>query len=203
MLMIGSIPYVAQFVLGGEASDVTILMAAVLLGMMCSMPIWGKIADKTDNDRNTMFYAALYLTIVTAPLAFITNYTLLTVALFVWGTGEGGFWIMMGPILSEIIDESVVDTGQRKEGLYGGFQTFIGRAAMVIQAVSFALVHVLTGFVEGSSTQTPEAVWGIQVHFALLPTIFMLMATIIFWRFYNLTPEKVNANRGKIIEMDF
>jgi len=199
--MIGSIPYIAQFVLGVEAGDIILIMAALLVGMFVSMPIWSKIADKTNNDRKTMVIAATFLTIVTIPLFFINNYFIMIFAIFIWGMGEGGYWVMLSPVRSSVIDESVVMTGRRIEGIYQGFQTFVSRAALVAQALSFAIVHSLTGFVETSDTQTPIAILGIQMHFALLPMIFMLIATIILWKFYKLTPDKVKEIKEKLKEI--
>ena len=94
--------------------------------------------------------------------------------------------------------------GKRNEGIYNGVQNFIGRLALVVQAVSFAIVHTLTGFVEGGGLvdQPPEAIIGIQIHFALIPMILMFIATIWFWKFYTLTPDKVKENSEKIIQME-
>ena len=72
---------------------------------------------------------------------------------------------MLTPNRSNVIDESVVMTNQRKEGIYQGFQTFVAKLALVIQAITIATIHTLTGFVEGADTQTPEAIVGIQIHF--------------------------------------
>jgi GPH family glycoside/pentoside/hexuronide:cation symporter len=200
-MMTGSIPYVAQFVIGVPASDVMLIMAGLLLGMFCAMPLWAKIADKTDNDRRAFILGALFLTIVTLPLFFIDNYFVMLIGVFVLGMGFGAYWVMMTPVRSTVIDESVIMTGQRKEGIYQGFQTFFAKAALVAQAVSFATVHTLTGFVEGSSTQTPEAIVGIQIHFSLIPMVFMLIATILLWKFFTLTPDRVKENKEKLIEM--
>ena len=199
--MIGSIPYVARFVLGVEAEDIMLIMAALLVGMFLSMPIWSMIADKTNNDRKTMIIAATFLTIATIPLFFINNYFIMIFAIFIWGLGEGGYWVMLSPVRSSVIDESVVMTGRRIEGIYQGFQTFVSRASLVAQALSFAIVHSLTGFVETSDTQTDLAVFGVQIHFALLPMIFMIIATLLLWRFYKLTPDKVKEVKEKLAEL--
>ncbi|MFX0058811.1 MAG: MFS transporter, partial [Candidatus Heimdallarchaeota archaeon] len=90
---------------------------------------------------------------------------------------------------------------QRKEGIYNGIQTFVGRAAMVAQAISISGVHILTGFREEATTQTVNATLGIQVHFALIPMLFMTIATIILWLFYDITPEKSMLLKDKLIEM--
>ena len=199
--MIGSIPYVAQFVLGVEAKDIMLIMAALLIGLFISMPIWSKIADKTNNDRKTMLIAATFLTIATIPLFFIDNYFIMILAMFIWGMGEGGYWVMLSPVRSTVIDEAVVMSGRRTEGIYQGFQTFVSRIALVAQALSFSIVHTITGFVETSDTQTPTAILGIQIHFALLPMIFMVISTIILWKFFKLTPDKVKENKEKLKEM--
>lgn len=102
-----------------------LIMAALLVGMFISMPIWGKIADITNNDRKTIIIEATFLTIVTIPLFFIGDYTIMLIAIFIWGMGEGGYWVMMSPVIATIIDESVIMTGRRKEGIYQGFQTFV------------------------------------------------------------------------------
>ena len=199
--MVGSIPYVAKFVLGVEGIDITLIMAALLIGMFVSMPIWSKIADKTNNDRKTIIIASAFLTIFTIPLFFINNYYVMIFAIFIWGMGEGGYWVMLSPNRSNVIDESVVKTGKRTEGIYQGFQTFVSRTALVAQALSFSIVHTLTGFVETSDTQTPTAILGVQIHFALLPMIFMLISTIILWKFYKITPEVVKRNKEKMAEL--
>jgi GPH family glycoside/pentoside/hexuronide:cation symporter len=207
-LMIGSVPYVAEAVIGVEASDVTLILAAMLLGMFVSMPIWGKIADKTNNDRKTIIIAAAILTVATFPLMFINNYYIMIAGMFIWGFCEGGFWVMLDPLFSINIDESIVMRGRRLESTYQGFKTFVSRAALVIQAVTFSLVHTLTNFQAGTGTpgealpeQPPEAIFGIQIHFALIPAILMLIATILLWRFFDITPDKVKANKEKIEEL--
>ncbi len=207
-IMIGSVPYVAEAVLNVEAGNVTLIMAFLLIGMFVSMPIWGKIADKTNDDRKTMILAATVLTIGTFPLMFINDYVIMIIFIFIWGFCEGGYWVMLSPVFSNTIDESVVLTGKRKEGTYQGFQTFVSRAALVFQALTFSIIHTVTNFNPSSGIpgdplppQPPEAVIGIQIHFALIPMIFMFIATIVLWRFYKLTPEKLEDVKKKLAEL--
>ncbi len=80
-------------------------------------------------------------------------------------------------------------------------QAFFGRLSIAAQALSFAIVQTLTGFVVGTETQTPLAVWGIHVHFGLIPMIIMCVSVLIFWKFYNLTPEKLKVIKDKLNEI--
>ena len=85
--------------------------------------------------------------------------------------------------------------------LYNGINQFTSRLALVVQAISFAAVHSLTGFVEGADTQSAQAVIGIQIHFAVIPFFAMLLGVLIFWKLNNLTPDKALENQLKIKEM--
>jgi Na+/melibiose symporter-like transporter len=108
---------------------------------------------------------------------------------------------MVEPVFGQVIDESVVNTEQRREGAYNGIRVFFTRAAVAIQAITLALVHDLTGFVEGTESQTDLALLGIRLHIGLIPAIFMAIGIIVFWKFFDLTPEKAITLREKIIKL--
>jgi Na+/melibiose symporter-like transporter len=184
-----------------EAGAVTLIMVGFLLGSFCSIPIWIKIAHKTDDDRKVIIITAFFMAVALIPMIFLKDYYLIVIAVGIWGIGLGGFWAMQNPVLSNAIDENVINTGKREEGIYGGIQTLFSRLAIAIQAICFAIVHTLTGFVEGADTQSDLAVWGIHIHLALLPMIFMFIGSLILWKFYDLTPEKVKINKEKLAEM--
>lgn len=196
-----SVPYVVRFILKMDASAITYLSAGFLIGGIISIPFWIKLAKKTDDNRKVILIGGIFLAIATAPFIFFNNFILLIIAMIILGVGLGGFWVMLTPVFADVIDESVVNTGKREEGVYNGFQQFFGRLAILIQAITFVVVHVLTGFEEGASTQSTEAIWGIHIHFGLIPMIFMLLGMIIFWKWYDLIPEKVKANQNKVKEL--
>jgi len=148
-------------------------------------------------------YAAFIMTILTGILFFVQDYYVMVLMVLFWGMGLGGFWVMIDPTFGDVIDESVITTEKREEGIYIGIQTFFSRMAMIVQAVCFAIVHILTGFVEGGGpeVQPDSALQGIRIHFALLPMIFIFLAGFIIWKFYNLTPEQVKLNKERLAEL--
>ena len=196
-----SVPYVVRFILEMPASAIILISIGFLMGSVLSIPLWNKLANKTNSNRKTFLISCVFLTIAAAPLIFIKSYIGMIIGMTLIGVGIGGTWVMLAPVLADVIDESVVRTGKREEGIYNGFQQFFGRIAILIQAITFAVVHTLTGFEEGASTQTPEAIFGIHIHFALMPMIFMFIACMIFWKWYDLTPDKVKINQDKVKEL--
>ncbi len=195
-----SIPFFVEFILEEEVQ--TLLSAGFLVGALISSPLWAYIAQKTNNNKKVMLINSFLLTIFTIPFIFLNSVVMALIVMIFWGFGLGGFWTMLAPVFGDVINESVVNNQKRQEGIFNGFLQFFGRLAILVQAISFASVHTITGFVEGSVIQPGSAIWGIHIHFALIPAVLMLIASIIFWKFYDLTPDKVKLNQDRIIELN-
>jgi len=200
--MQNSIYYTVDHVLNMESGASTLIFAAFLIGVIVGTPFWLKYSHKVQNNKKVMLYAALLLGITTFPLLILENYWGIIITMFIWGLPLGGYWFMIFPVMADVIDESVVITGKREEGVYTGFSQFFARLGIVAQAITFGIVHTLTGFREGADTQTDLAIWGIHVHLALVPMIFIFLGCLVFWKFYKLTPEKIQYNKAKIKELN-
>lgn len=199
--MTASIPYVVRFILKLPASATTLLMACLLIGVIVSTPFWIKLAQKKNDNRKVMLIGAILLGVLLIPMIFIETYELFLISLLIWGIALGAFWAMIFPVMSDVIDESVVRDGERKEGTLTGIQQFFGRLGIIFQALSFALAHTLTGFVEGADTQSASAIWGIHVHLAVVPMVCILLGAFVFWKWYDLKPEKVSENQLRINQL--
>ena len=123
------------------------------------------------------------------------------IIVLLFGIAIGGFWVMLSPVYSDVIDESVSISGKRREIIYGGIRNFFINLARVIQAMTLAIVHELTGFVEGSDTQTPLALIGIRIHLGLIPGIFITIGVLVFWKYYDITPEKANLIKNQLRQL--
>ena len=182
----------------------TLIFASFLVGVVVSTPLfWVKYSHKVNDNKKVMLISAIGLGIFTLPLLFFTNYWAVVSVMFVWGIFLGGFWFMIFPVLSDVIDESVVITGRREEGVYSGFSQFFARIGIIAQTATFAIVHTLTGFIEGGApaNQPASAAFGIQLHLGLIPAIFIFIGALFFWVYYELTPEKIQANQLKLGEL--
>ncbi|MHA1803171.1 MAG: MFS transporter [Promethearchaeota archaeon] len=193
--------YWIRFIIYGDTGDVLYVMILLLVGVMCGIPIWVLYNKKSGDNRKTMIYSAIALIVITIFFTFINTLTNLMVLVFIWGMALGGFWTFYYVVYSDVIDESIANTGMRREGLYSGLRRFFGNLAKVTQAFYFSLVHDLTGFVEGADTQPPLAQTGILLLFGIIPAITMAVGFIIFLIFYDITPEKAKMIREKIMEL--
>lgn len=194
--------YWIKFIIRGDISDVFYVMVLLLVGVMVGIPFWMYYNKKSGDNRKTMIYAAIMLMIITIFFTVITNITTLLILVFIWGMALGGFWTIYYVVFSDVIDEAVVENGKRQEGLYQGLRRFFGNLAKVVTAFYFALVHQLTGFNEVAEVQTPAANTGILLLFGIIPAITMAVGFIIFWRYFDITPEKSKLIREKLLQLN-
>ena len=190
-----------MFVLGKTKGIQLFIQATFLIGALVTVPIWIKLARSKKNNKTIYLTSAALLAVFLFPLTFITNPVLILIVVLFWGMALGGLWSMERPIISDIIDESKLHTKQRHEGVYVSVAMFFNRLAIIAQALIFAIIHTLTGFREGlTSLQELQianpnwefAIFGIQLHFGIIPALFLAIGVFLFWKFYDLTPDKVS-----------
>jgi GPH family glycoside/pentoside/hexuronide:cation symporter len=200
--ILASIPYVVRYILKESSSSQILLQVAFLIGVLCSTPFWIKFANKVNDNRKVMIISSCLIVILTIPFSLFTEVRVLFILIFCWGLSYGGMWALIRIIIADVIDESVAKTGKRKEGVYNGIAQFFARMAIIFQAIIFAVVHILTGFDEDATQQSPDAIWGIQLHFGIIPAVFLFMGVVIFWKWYTLTPDKLKTYQEKIKELE-
>jgi len=209
-LLSASGPYMITYVIQGDAGTLGILMAFMLIGALISMPIWTIIAQKVNNNKKMSLVAGIVMFLTFLPMFFVDGFLFFMIALFLFGIGLGGQWFMDPPTMGDVLDDITIRSGKREAAIYYGYQAFFIRLSGSFQALIFALVHILTGFPSGvtsyaqleAQSPTPElALLGIRAHATLIPAIIVLVTIFIFWKWYDLTPEKVAANKEKLKEL--
>ncbi|WP_457557677.1 MFS transporter [Candidatus Harpocratesius sp.] len=203
MSMSASVDYVGDYILPGDKSDTTMIFAGMLIGALISVPLWGRIAVRLDSNQKALMWAAVVIIIGLIGMTFTTSYWGYTITITIFGLGFGGYWMLITPVMADVIDEIVVETKVRNDGIFMGFRAFFGRLSYAMQALSFAIVHAATGFVNKSDVeQTSLAKWGIRIHMSVLPMIFMIIGLVIFAKMNTLTPDRVKKIRVELKELN-
>ena len=193
-----SVEYIGDFILLGASN--TLIFVGLLIGALIALPIWLQLFKRIKSNQRVMMITASLMTIFILPMMVTTTLIEFTLFAFLFGLGFGGYWMIMTPALADVIDEIVVKTGKRNDGIFMGFRAFFGRLAFAVQAISFWLVHELTQFDPSATIQEETALLGIHIHTALIPAILLVIGIIVFWRMNTLTPEKVAANKEQLIK---
>lgn len=196
-----SLPFLVRYSLKMEAAVQAYLSLGFLLGGIASLFFWIKLANKMNDNKKVMGIAGILLTIVAPMFFFVQSFPAIIIVFILFGIGAGGFWVMITPNLSDVIDEAVVKTGKHDEGVYLGIRQFFSRFAIVLQTLNFVIIQSLFGFQEGTDVQSASAITGIHISLGLIPAMFMLVGILIWWKWYDLTPEKIEIHKAKLKEM--
>lgn len=200
LLLLGSIPYFVEFVLRMEDDMETFIMLGYIVGGLVSVPIWSKIAVRKGN-KNVYIVTGVLTSLLTIPFFFLNSLEFSIVFGAILGVGLIGFWLMSNPILADVIDEAVAKNEIRQEGLYMGVRVFFARVALIIQALTFSVIHILTGFDPEATNQTDLSILGLRLQMALVPMLIMLTGIILFYLLYDITPEKKKQTKLRLEQL--
>lgn len=204
--------YVSTFLLNAPATFVTFLYGSIMLGALISTPIWMHYSKKVNNNRKLSLIAGFGMCIAFIPMIFVTDLLGWVISLLVFGLCLGGQWFMDPPTMGDVLDDVAVKHGKRDPSVYYGYQSLIIKLGQTAIALTIGIVHIVTGFPTNVRdltlaqllilSSTPDlALFGIRIHSAIVPAILMLVCTLLFWKYYDLTPEKVMANKAKLKEL--
>jgi len=215
-LMTGMVAYLVKFIFESNDPEAMIpFLALFLLGSLASIPVWLKILKKMNNNRKTYLIGSFILVAVTFPMTFFVGDIDLMILMFLVGFANGCVWTIGMPVLySNAQDDFVVRTGKNQKGILVGTWAVIGLVTAFIDEGLIALVFTITGFKEGFSTYAlleaevgASAMiaiqWGIRLLMGVIPALLILVGTLIFWKYYPLTQEKVLENKAKLRELGF
>jgi len=173
---------------GDFAPTLGLFFAVVIL----ALPAWLAAAKK--RDKKTLFIAgaawwgavqiALFLADSSWPRWIL--FAVPSLAAAGYAVAEMMPWSMLG----DVIDEDELATGERREGMYVGFFTFLRKIGGATAVLTMGLVLELSGFVGGlePAEQTELALLSIRTMTSLVPTAILLLAIAAAIR-YPLTRE--------------
>lgn len=201
-IALGSIPYIVPFILGEEADKEIFLSAGLLIGQLIGVPIWFLFMKKNGN-RKLFLYGLFGAVISLIPMIFMFEIIGMVICIIILGFVLSSIYLGNQLVFSDCIDEIVITSEKREEGVFLGIRTFIVRLSIIVQAITFALTSVFTGFDPDLGTSNTDfALWGLRIQYAVVPLFIILVGGIAFWKLYDLTPEKVRKNKSKLVELN-
>jgi GPH family glycoside/pentoside/hexuronide:cation symporter len=196
MSMTASIHYIGDYVLAGGSGDTTLVFAGMLAGALVSVPLWMFLGRRIGSNQRILMASACVMATFSFSMFFTSTQFGFTVLISLWGLGFGGFWLFMTPAMADVIDELVLRTGKREDGLYLGFRAFFGRLSYASQALIFWAVHGLTGFAD--DPRSASAVMGIKLHLAVLPALLVLVGVGIFAGMNTISGDSARSVREEL-----
>lgn len=180
---------------------------------MISVPFWHKVLKKIKDNKKVYLIGSFALSGALIPLSLFQTIIDLGIFMFITGIAMGSIWTLGVPVLfSNVQDDYVVNTGRNQKGLLVGTWAILNLFTAFIDEMIISTIFDLTGFIAGYDTYEELAavvanmepiLWGIRFLVGIIPMAILLAGTIIFWKLYPLSQDKVLENKNKLLELGF
>ncbi|MFX1357429.1 MAG: MFS transporter [Promethearchaeota archaeon] len=212
-IMTAMIPYLATFLLQVGPDIITVLFAIFLTGALISVPIWLKLLKRFNNNKKVYTIGGFILSGTLIPVSLFIGIIDVAIYMFIVGFAMGSIWAIGIPVIqANVQDDFVVRTGKNQKGVLVGVGALLSIFTAFIDELVIAIVYGITGFHGGikdyaelvaTVANVDLVLWGIRFLLGIIPMLIMLIGTIIFWRIYPLTQDKVLANKAMLKELGF
>ena len=213
-IAIGMVAYLVTFILQSNDPNAMIpFFALFLFGSLISIPFWLKLLKRMNNHKKLYIIGSLILVVCYSALTFFQTDLDLMIIMFFVGFVNGCVWTIGMPVLyANVQDDFVVRNGKNQKGILVGTWAVISLITAFIDEALITTVFTITGFEAGlenyaalvaSGADVGLVLVGIRLLLGLIPGLVILVGTLIFWKFYPLTQEKVLENKAKLLELGF
>ncbi len=159
---------------------------------IASVPLISFVGTRLGKKKTLLAGAMLVL------LAFLSSWFLFTPRMpylqIVFGLlvspGLSIMWIMLPAVVADACDVDELNTGLRREGMYGAVFTFSLKVGLAIVLLISGLAVDWAGYDPGIDIQPESVVTNLRIAFALVPACVAVLS-IIFISMYPLTAERM------------
>ncbi|NLG68754.1 MAG: MFS transporter [Firmicutes bacterium] len=103
------------------------------------------------------------------------------VAAGVGGLGVSAVLLLLDVLISDVIDEDHLQTGQRREGMYFGMHALILRLNGIAQAAILAFVLTRSGYSPDLAVQPESALTGLRLLVTAVPAAILAITLVWLW----------------------
>jgi Na+/melibiose symporter-like transporter len=179
-----------------------VLLVGYFLAALAGGPIWLWLAHRAGKHR-ALAVAAIFYTVTQSSAMFapVGNALLMGAAMVLAGLPFSAGGLLIRSMLADAADEERLATGADRTGLLYSLSSAngkIGSAAAVL--VSFWVLHAI-GFQPGSAHNSPQALIGLQLLFAVIPGLLGLAGAMLIYG-YPLTAARHAEVRAQLAERE-
>jgi glycoside/pentoside/hexuronide:cation symporter, GPH family len=106
--------------------------------------------------------------------------------------GIGSLFTLMMSMTSDVIDIDELNTGKRREGIFGAIYWWMVKFGLAIAGLLSGLILTFIDFNSGAPTQTYETMFQLRLFFSAIPFLGTLIAIWVMWD-YDVDEEKARA----------
>lgn len=173
------------------------IMAVIFLASAVFIPLWVKLS-KIKGKRASYIVGVGFLGVCIVSIIFFNStmtIAMYPMAVFI-GIGLAAAHVMPHTIIPDSIDYGQYLTGERQEGLYFGFLTFIQKIGSASAIGASGIILQFAGYNAGAA-QSSTVLWVIRILFGPVPGLFFLIGMICIY-FYPIDKKLYSKMHSKI-----
>ncbi len=201
-LFISGLVYYAEYVLGAPYFTVTFLFAGYMSWSLIALPL-SFLLSYFIGHLKVSIISGFVMGATLLPFLFINDFfiaiILISIIGFAFGLGAGS----LIPLVGDVFDEHANINRRRSEGVSYGILKMFGGLTIMLGGILTAFVQGITGFIAGwGGPQPASAILGIRILNTTIPGILLIIVMILFTVLYDLKPEKTEAIRMELKELE-
>ena len=111
--------------------------------------------------------------------------------------GIGGLFTIMMSMTADICDMDELETGKRREGIFGAIYWWMVKLGTAIAVGTTGLLMYMTGYDTGAAVKSEESLYLLRLGYILIPCAGTLIAIFVM-RNYDLNEKKANEIRDAL-----
>lgn len=177
-MLTANLSYYAKYNLHLDGNHQSYLLLGTLFVALPLVYVWGWIVPKIGAFRSTLCAVTLF---GLALIPFIFAQTFMNALLCGLGLGIGlsGILMLTDVLISDVIDEDELKTGERREGMFYGIHGLLIGLTTPAQAIITSWVLISTHYVS-DAVQPASALLGFRMMITLIPFAALLIGFCIF-----------------------
>lgn len=194
--------YIAAVLQEPERS-IPLLMFFTFTAGLVSVPLWVAVSKRIGKHR-AWIGGFMVVTLFSPTYLFLGPGDFWLMAPFAIGSafGTGSFVALPNSMKADVIDIDTARTGENRAAMFFSAWSLTIKFAQAIGGWLSLYALSLIGFdASAGAANTPEAIWGLKLVYAFLPSAIFVTAAVVIWK-YPITRERQARIRGAIDRRD-
>jgi len=194
-------PLYAKYVLGIPDAQVTLLWAAIFGSAIVFFFFWSPVLNRLRPRRSVMLATVLFA-LGLIPFLFVSTFRSTIIVLPFMGIGLAGLIMLLDVLISDVIDEDQLRSGNRREGMYFGMNGFVIRLSIALQGLIISLILGAAHYVPGggAAAQPPSVVPALRALMTWVPWVTLALAFLAAY-LHQLDGPRLAEVRRQLAEM--
>jgi glycoside/pentoside/hexuronide:cation symporter, GPH family len=183
------VPYYVADWMKLPSADAPKVALAVQGTALLMLPVWNAVCQKVGK-KVTYFMGTIIWILAGTGLFFVQpgQLSMMYALAILVGFGVSTAYLIPWSMLPDVIELDELQTGQRREGVFYGFITFLQKIGLAIGQLITSYTLELSGFQAGATTQKPAVLDAVRFLIGPLPAIALLFGLFLAY-LYPITKE--------------